>query len=1007
MSASDLSSLSDDDFDLSSHSRSRSRAPSAASGAPPAAQTTPRKQQAESGAATSSVLTTWAEVATFLEDEAREAAIKSTTVVSTTAPSGPGASPRSTTLSGDDEDDDLRDPLGIVPAREVRVLRANEKMRIETEGFAPRDYLTAAHSRTPFKRLVVSLDALTRRLDNKREAIKELVRANFDHFISCKDTIDVIHEQVVESVVGDDGVVYGGGTGASALDRSYAALLADANRVFELMLARKGEIERIRASVGALDRSKFIFRLPSTLRQAVARGDDEKAVQTYFRARSLLENAQNSLFRRVLAECETIAAAFRAQLYRILEDPLAGAHEHDRVVGILSQLGAGEHGDPLQYYMAFHRARIQRELDEAEAAYRKATEDRAPKATAAVDPKITFVRDISEVLVRNLPQHYNLLALFVTASEQGEVEPEQRRSRFLPGALPSALMGQFRAQKHRMVRVHFDNDSTAIVKVFRNMTAANLCQHLRTVGENVDPKAEYALFVVTTFRDKKDTVEEEVDASDRPYLIHKKWGDKTDRHFLFKRVRRATQPAAKKLPRTQDKEPRALARDKSVDDLKALPHEAMVKELRDLCVSYASKVADVFQRMVDSETLGPDPLGGEGLTGEEDLMVRYTILQQVLLEMRQTVVTLEEKYLLPHSPVAPIEDAHDRLKAAFVRRVCDEAKSTAALLHSQEDWAVLPNSQTALPGYFGRTVYGLLELLDAVLLPDDALQEQVATDFACAAAQFVDSLHHLAFEVPHPPELEGRRLLLVMANCVYCRKELFPDLLHALGFETGDSEGREVRRTVEDLERMVRRRYIQHHAVALSASLREAVAESSQDWLDAPAPSDVQDFVYEALVTLVNAQAQVVELAPRCVGEVMSDLLVQTLQAFKDAAMALPAVGANGAVQLAADVEFVCEALAAYSSPDSVALAASCKSLLGTLTSFGGCSSPSPSPQPGASTSPAQRRRKQQLGEGEGAARLVCGPAMLQSPQARAVIAQALETARQKTRLLFSSFQQN
>jgi exocyst complex component 2 len=73
------------------------------------------------------------------------------------------------------------------------------------DDFDPELFLSIVHKDTPYSKLEDGQDTLETKIHNRTEALKILVRDNFAHFVSCKDTIDTIHEALIKNEEGRTG----------------------------------------------------------------------------------------------------------------------------------------------------------------------------------------------------------------------------------------------------------------------------------------------------------------------------------------------------------------------------------------------------------------------------------------------------------------------------------------------------------------------------------------------------------------------------------------------------------------------------------------------------------------------------------------------------------------------------------------------------------------------------------------------------------------------------------
>ena len=77
------------------------------------------------------------------------------------------------------------------------------------------------------------------------------------------------------------------GTGSQKVEQSCKEVLGRAKCVFDPLLARKAETDKIRQSLSILARFSFLFTLPSKIAANIRDGEYDKAVQHYKKAASI------------------------------------------------------------------------------------------------------------------------------------------------------------------------------------------------------------------------------------------------------------------------------------------------------------------------------------------------------------------------------------------------------------------------------------------------------------------------------------------------------------------------------------------------------------------------------------------------------------------------------------------------------------------------------------------------------------------------------------------------
>ena len=79
---------------------------------------------------------------------------------------------------------------------------------ISNKNFNPRQFLLAVHKDASYNDLVHGEKRLRRGVDQRAEALKSLVHSNFDRFVTAKNTIDHVYEEM-RSLQLNEGMEFG------------------------------------------------------------------------------------------------------------------------------------------------------------------------------------------------------------------------------------------------------------------------------------------------------------------------------------------------------------------------------------------------------------------------------------------------------------------------------------------------------------------------------------------------------------------------------------------------------------------------------------------------------------------------------------------------------------------------------------------------------------------------------------------------------------------------------
>ncbi|KAF9386015.1 hypothetical protein CPB97_004204 [Podila verticillata] len=221
------------------------------------------------------------------------------------------------------------------------------------KSFNSQRYLYAVHADTSYDDLVKGVDNLKHSIDQRSSALKVLVQNNFDRFVSAKNVIDSVYDDMKEKTL-NEAQDYGTNRLNTILRESYGK----AHEVINPVLERREKIEKLRSTVGLLEPYRLFFNLPNTLQESIKQGKYQLAARDYNKGKVLLAQAfptssdaastnssqstlietKRRVFDKVWSEVERIVAQLRTDLESQLEEPWRGMEEHERNIKLLFEL---------------------------------------------------------------------------------------------------------------------------------------------------------------------------------------------------------------------------------------------------------------------------------------------------------------------------------------------------------------------------------------------------------------------------------------------------------------------------------------------------------------------------------------------------------------------------------------------------------------------------------------------------------------------------------------------
>ncbi|KAL9243691.1 hypothetical protein vseg_017548 [Gypsophila vaccaria] len=230
-----------------------------------------------------------------------------------------------------------------------------ERLAYFSEKFDAKLFLSRIHQDTSAADLEAGALAIKTDLKGRTQQRKDLVKENFDCFVSCKTTIDDIESKLKRIEEDPEGA------GTMHLYNIIQGVSSLATRAFEPLFERQAQAEKIRSVQGMLQRFRTLFNLPSTIRTSIGNGEYDLAVREYKKAKSIALPSHVGILKRVLEEVEKVMHEFKGTLYKTMEDPQIDLTNLENTVRLLLELEP--ESDPVWRYLNLQNQRIRSLLE--------------------------------------------------------------------------------------------------------------------------------------------------------------------------------------------------------------------------------------------------------------------------------------------------------------------------------------------------------------------------------------------------------------------------------------------------------------------------------------------------------------------------------------------------------------------------------------------------------------------------------------------------------------------
>eukprot|EP00192_Tetraselmis_astigmatica_P010109 CAMPEP_0117694614 /NCGR_PEP_ID=MMETSP0804-20121206/27597_1 /TAXON_ID=1074897 /ORGANISM="Tetraselmis astigmatica, Strain CCMP880" /LENGTH=834 /DNA_ID=CAMNT_0005508425 /DNA_START=472 /DNA_END=2974 /DNA_ORIENTATION=+ len=177
-----------------------------------------------------------------------------------------------------------------------------QKVMLTGEKFDPEVYLAVMHRETSLDELQAGIISLRKGVSERNSQLKDLVKDNFERFISCKNTIDEIHSRLRDSEEGHST----SSVSTQQLAQGVLDLSANTKETFAALLERHRQVERVRNVIGLLRRFSHMFSLPTRIRQHADAHDYEAVISEHRKARQMVGVSQTTIWGRLMKEVDKV-----------------------------------------------------------------------------------------------------------------------------------------------------------------------------------------------------------------------------------------------------------------------------------------------------------------------------------------------------------------------------------------------------------------------------------------------------------------------------------------------------------------------------------------------------------------------------------------------------------------------------------------------------------------------------------------------------------------------------
>eukprot|EP00258_Populus_trichocarpa_P041772 XP_024457791.1 exocyst complex component SEC5A isoform X2 [Populus trichocarpa] len=731
-----------------------------------------------------------------------------------------------------------------------------EKLLYFSENFDSKLFLSRIHQDTSAADLEAGTLALKTDLKGRTQQRKQLVKDNFDCFVSCKTTIDDIESKLRRIEEDPEG------SGTSHLFNCMQGVSLLANRAFEPLFERQAQTEKIRSVQGMLQRFRTLFNLPSTIRGSIGKGEYDLAVREYKKAKSIALPSHVNVLKRVLEEVEKVVNEFKGTLYKSMEDPQIDLTNLENTVRLLLELDP--ESDPVWHYFNVQNHRIRGLLEKCtlDQEARMETLHNEMRERAFSDAKW---RQIQQNVNQSSDVNYLTLGNIPLSVDSQPVD--------LTGEEVDALRGKF----------------------IRRLTAV--------ITHHIPAFWKVALSVFSGKFAKSSQVSAESNVNASATKSEEKIGDgRYSNHSLDEvagMIRGTISAYETKVHNTfRDLEESNILRSYMSDAIKEISKACQAFEVKESAPSTAVMALRTLQ--AEMTKIYILRLCSWMRTTAEEISKEETWIPVYILERNKSPYTISFLPLAFRSVIASAMDQTSQMIQSL-RSEAGKSEDMFALLQEIEESVRLTFLNCFL--YFA----GHLEQIGSELALNKSSKESL---------HLQNGYSHES-EEKSSSDLEGsivdshQQLLLVLSNIGYCKDELSYELFNkyrtiwsqSRGKDEEDSDIQDLVMSFSGLEEKVLAQYTFAKANLIRTAAMDYLLNSGVQWGAAPAVKGVRDAAVELLHTLVAVHSEVFACAKPLLDKTLGILVEGLIDTFlslydENKSKDLRSLDANGFCQL-------------------------------------------------------------------------------------------------------------
>ncbi|PVU98702.1 hypothetical protein BB559_001353 [Furculomyces boomerangus] len=215
------------------------------------------------------------------------------------------------------------------------------KFFVSHKEFSSTDFLVTLHKDAKFGQLVQGAKSLRNAMSMRSEALKVLVKNNFDRFVEAKNKIDILYDEMKLNSL-HESEEYGTKKFTTALNKC----IEKAEQIYNPIIERRSSAEKIRSTLsGKFDAAVREYKKGYTLLRHLKHEDPSSVSDLR------LVTALDNIVDKIWEEVQESLVELKSSLYRHLGQSYRPIDTQEVVIRHLFDLGIEKDEDPVGYYL--------------------------------------------------------------------------------------------------------------------------------------------------------------------------------------------------------------------------------------------------------------------------------------------------------------------------------------------------------------------------------------------------------------------------------------------------------------------------------------------------------------------------------------------------------------------------------------------------------------------------------------------------------------------------------